>query len=114
MPHFIIDCSENILKLQPPDEVMQTVHDLADSTGLFAKGDIKVRINPYHYFNVANTSNDFIHVFAYIMEGRNTQKKANLSRIIVTRLKELFPDVPVISMNIKDFERASYCNRTMV
>jgi 5-carboxymethyl-2-hydroxymuconate isomerase len=114
MPHFVIDCSENIITLRAPEEIMKTVHDLAESTGLFAQGDIKVRVNPYKYYNVGNTQNDFIHVFAYIMEGRNTAQKADLSKRIITALKEMFPAVPVISMNIKDFEKATYCNRTMV
>jgi len=114
MPHFVIDCSENIISLISPEEIMTTVHDLADSTGLFAKGDIKVRINPFRYYNVGNTNNDFIHVFAYIMEGRNTDQKSNLSRKIIAELKQMFPGVPVISMNIKDFERSTYCNKTMV
>jgi 5-carboxymethyl-2-hydroxymuconate isomerase len=26
----------------------------------------------------------------------------------------LFPEVPVISMNIRDFEMASYCNKSMI
>jgi 5-carboxymethyl-2-hydroxymuconate isomerase len=114
MPHFVIDCSENILDLQAPEKIMKVVHDLAESTELFAKGDIKVRINPYKYFNVGNTRNDFIHVFAYIMEGRNTAQKSDLSRKIITALNQMFPAVPVISMNIKDFEKSTYCNKKMV
>jgi 5-carboxymethyl-2-hydroxymuconate isomerase len=37
MPHFIIDCSESILRLADPDELMQSVYAAAESTGLFAK-----------------------------------------------------------------------------
>jgi hypothetical protein len=69
MPHFVLDCSENIIKLKSPTEIMQIVFDTAEATELFDKGDIKVRISPFVYFNTANSSNDFIHVFAYIMEG---------------------------------------------
>ena len=114
MPHFVIDCSENIIKLKMPQEIIQAVYDTAESTGLFSKGDIKVRINPFNFFTVANTDNDFIHVFGHIMEGRNTEQKADLSKKIITRLKSMFPDVPVISMNVIDFERSTYCNKSMV
>jgi 5-carboxymethyl-2-hydroxymuconate isomerase len=34
--------------------------------------------------------------------------------VIVTKLNELFPDVPIISMNIRDFTKESYYNKTMV
>ena len=114
MPHFVIDCSENIIQLKTPEEIIQKVYDAAESTTLFDKGDIKVRINPFKYYNIGNTKNDFIHVFANIMEGRTTLQKSNLSKSIVSELKLMFPDVPVISINIRDFEKATYCNKTMV
>jgi 5-carboxymethyl-2-hydroxymuconate isomerase len=68
---------------------------------------------PFKEFTVAHTHSDFIDVFGNIMEGRTPEQKSNLSRTIVTRLKEL-PDVPVISMNVREFEKAVYCNRHMV
>lgn len=114
MPHFVIDCSEHIIKLKTPGEIMGAVLETAEATGLFAKGDIKVRINPFTHFTVAGTKNDFIHIFGHIMQGRNTEQKADLSKKMVTRLKSMFPAVPVISMNITDFEKATYCNKSMV
>lgn len=114
MPHFVIDCSENIIKLKSPKEIIQKVYDTAESTNLFDKRDIKVRINPFEYYTVGNTNDDFIHIFANIMEGRSTLQKKNLSEKIVTELKLMFPKVPIISINIRDFEKATYCNKSMV
>ncbi|MFH6994147.1 5-carboxymethyl-2-hydroxymuconate Delta-isomerase [Flavobacterium sp. FlaQc-48] len=114
MPHFIIDCSENVIHLKSADDIMQEVFDAAMSTGLFTESEIKVRINPFSYYNNGNSLNDFIHVFGYIMEGRNTDQKANLSQSIVSKLNEILPEVPVISINIKDFEKASYFNKAMI
>ncbi|HYG52959.1 MAG TPA: 5-carboxymethyl-2-hydroxymuconate Delta-isomerase [Flavobacteriales bacterium] len=123
MPHFVIDCSESILYtsvatgstgLDMVKNILKTVHDTAEQTGLFKPGDIKVRICPfqYHYNNGVQT--DFIHVFGNIMEGRTTEQKAELSKNIIAKLKHMFPDVPVISMNIREFEKATYCNRNMI
>ena len=114
MPHFVIDCSVNIIKLVSPKEIIQRVFDTAESTGLFDKKDIKVRINPFEYFTIANSQDDFIHIFANIMEGRTISQKKNLSEKIVAELKSIFPEVPVISINIRDFEKATYCNKSMV
>lgn len=53
MPHFIIDCSESILSLADPCELMRSVYAAAESTGLFARsgvGGIKVRLRPYRHF----------------------------------------------------------------
>jgi 5-carboxymethyl-2-hydroxymuconate isomerase len=114
MPHFVIDCSQNILKLKSPEEIMQAVYDTAESTGLFSVGDIKVRINPFQYYNIGNTKDDFIHIFANIMEGRTTDQKSNLSSKIISQLKILFPEVPILSINVRDFEKATYCNKSIV
>lgn len=114
MPHFVIDCSEQITKLKSPESIMQKVYDTAESTQLFDEGDIKVRINSYKHYNIGNTKNDFIHIFANIMEGRTTDQKQKLSSSIVSELKHMFPEVPIISMNIRDFEKATYCNKVMI
>lgn len=114
MPHFIIDCAENIIKVVKPETIMQTVYEAAAVSTLFDLWDIKVRINPFQYYTVGNQKEDFIHVFGNMMEGRTTEQKSRLSKEIIRKLKLLFPDVPVISMNIRDFEKASYCNKSMV
>ena len=114
MPHFIIECSEPVIDIKSPQEIMQKVYDTAEATQLFSKGDIKVRIKPYKHYNIGNTNNDFIHVFSYIMEGRSDAQKNMLSKRMITELKTLFPDVPIISINIKNFEKTGYCNKFMV
>jgi len=114
MPHFVIDCSENIITMTSPEEIMQSVYDAAESTDLFDPADIKVRINPFKYYSIGTTKDDFIHIFANIMEGRTTTQKSDLSKGIITALKSVFPNVPVISINIRDFEKVTYCNKAMV
>ncbi|MEM9001212.1 MAG: 5-carboxymethyl-2-hydroxymuconate Delta-isomerase [Bacteroidota bacterium] len=114
MPHFVIDCSENIIKEKPPEEIIQKVYNTAESTGLFDEGDIKVRINAFQHYNNGNTKDDFIHIFANIMEGRTVCQKKKLSDKMISELKSMLPDVPIISINIRDFEKATYCNKSMV
>ena len=117
MPHFVIDCSESVLSLAEPGELMQSVFQAAESTGLFATsgvGGIKVRLNPYSHFTNVDGHVHFVHVFANIMEGRNQEQKSALSRRIVSTLKSLLPTVEIISMNIRDFEKATYCNRAVL
>ncbi len=114
MPHFVIDCSEKVLTLDAASDILARVHQAASDTGLFDPGDIKVRIRSFHDFTVGNTRTDFIHVFGNIMEGRSTAQKAALSRAIVTQLTSMFPTVPVISINIREFDKATYINRQMI
>ena len=80
MPHCIIDCSEQIAEKKSPVDIIQSVYDVAYSAKLFLLKEIKVRINPFQYYNTGNTSGNLIQAFANIKEGRNTVQKANLSR----------------------------------
>ena len=114
MPHFIVDCSENILELKDSKEILDEVFESTFSTGLFSRDAIKVRLNPFKHSLVLGGDLDFIHVFGNIMEGRTTEQKADLSRKIVFKLNQLFPEVPIISMNIRDLEKSSYINKTML
>jgi 5-carboxymethyl-2-hydroxymuconate isomerase len=114
MPHFVMDCSQSLLDSHQEEIIIKQIHLVAHATGLFDEGDIKVRVNPYQKYSVGNKYQDFIHIFAHIMQGRTTKQKANLSHQVVKKLVELFPDVPNIAMNVSDFEKATYCNRAMV
>jgi 5-carboxymethyl-2-hydroxymuconate isomerase len=114
VPHLILDCSPSVLAVRSAEELMREVHDTAEASGLFANGDIKVRIRTYDQYTVGNTPDDFLHVFGYIMQGRTVEQRKALSMAVVKRLKELLPDVPVISMNVMEFEKATYTNRTTV
>lgn len=114
MPHFVVDCSQNILQLHAEEEIVARVHRAANSTSLFEEGDIKVRVNPFAIYSVGDKREDFVHVFANIMEGRSIEEKANLSRLIIGELVAMFPLVPNIAMNVAEFERATYCNRAML
>lgn len=114
MPHFIIECSPDIIKQKTPVEIMDAVYETAEATGLFAKDDIKVRINPYEYYRLGETKKNFIHIFGNIMEGRSTEQKADLSKRIIERLNQLFPDVSILSMNVREFEMATYCNKSLI
>lgn len=114
MPHFVIDCSQSVLTRRHPDEILKEVHRVADESGLFDVANIKVRIRGYDHYLVAGERSDFIHVFANILEGRTTEQKAALSRAIVKRLAEMLPDLPVISINIREFERATYLNKGLL
>ena len=116
MPHFVIECSDGVLHSTTPPTIIKEVYNAALSSDLFAKegpNGVKVRLKSYEHYTTVNTNEDFIHVFANIMEGRTIEQKNMLSNMIVSRLKELRPQVPIISMNVYEFEKASYCNKAM-
>ena len=93
---------------------MQAVYEVAEATELFAANDIKVRLRPYQYFKLGEGKKDLIHIFGNIMEGRSTEQKANLSKKIIERLNEMFPDISILSINIREFEKATYSNKALI
>lgn len=114
MPHFIIDCSSVLLEKQAPEKIMNTVFEAAKASGLFQPEDIKVRIRPFCYSLGTFSPSEFIHVFGNIMEGRTAEQKNALSEKIVGELNQLFPELNIISMNIRDFEKQGYFNKKMI
>lgn len=114
MPHFIVDCTDGILQLQGGDAIVARLHRVVNATGLFEESDIKVRVNPSAISLVGGGQADFIHVFAWIMQGRSVEQRAALSKAIVGELCGMFPDLPRIAVNVAEFERATYFNRAMM
>lgn len=114
MPHFVIECSSNVLAMQPAAVIMNTVYTAAESTGLFAPNDIKVRVKSYDDYKLGEGKHSFLHIYASIMEGRTTTQKADLSRIVIQKLAPLLADVSFLSMNVAEFEQATYCNKSLI
>ncbi|QEC44052.1 5-carboxymethyl-2-hydroxymuconate Delta-isomerase [Pseudobacter ginsenosidimutans] len=114
MPHFVIECSSNVFAMQPAAIILNTVYDAADSSGLFAPNDIKVRINSYDNYKLGEGKNSFLHIYASIMEGRTTAQKAALSNLIIERLAPLLAGISFLSMNVSEFEEATYCNKSLI
>ncbi|QBG34732.1 5-carboxymethyl-2-hydroxymuconate Delta-isomerase [Litorilituus sediminis] len=114
MPHFVVECSDTVLATHDEDNINEQLFFVAKASGLFIESDIKVRVKPFANYRVGNKKVDFIHVFADIMQGRTQEQKAALSYAVVNKLVQLFPSVDNIAMNIRDFEKATYCNKGML
>mgnify|MGYP003576272756 CR=1 FL=1 len=114
MPHFVVECSSNVFVMQPAAIILNTVYDAADSSGLFAPNDIKVRINSYDNYKLGEGKNSFLHIYASIMEGRTTAQKAALSNLIIEKLAPLLAGISFLSMNVSEFEEATYCNKSLI
>lgn len=114
MPHFIIECSKNITQKVSSKKLLKAVYKEAEASGLFAENDIKARLRYYKKYKLGRHKKSFVHVFGYIMEGRSTEQKQALSRSIVEKLTALAPFSSFISMNIMDFEKATYSNKSLI
>ncbi len=114
MPHFVVDCSQGILQIHDEKSIIVRLHRVVNSSGLFEESDIKIRVRAFENYAVGGGRDDFIHTFAWIMQGRSVEQRAALSMAIVSELAEMFPQLPRIAANIDEFERATYFNRAML
>jgi 5-carboxymethyl-2-hydroxymuconate isomerase len=48
------------------------------------------------------------------MEGRSTEQKADLSKKIIERLNEMLPHISILSINLQEFEKATYSNKALI
>ncbi len=117
MPHLVVHCSESVTHLAAPEDIIDTVFEAAEGSGLFATtgaGGIKVRLQPFRHFRNVEGREHFVHVFGYVMEGRSDEQKAALTSAVVSALSRLLPSVEIISMDVTEFERATYRNAELV
>ena len=112
MPHFTVDCSENVFSLMEPQSLAKAVHEAALSTELFAEANIQVKVRASAGYLVGGKKEDFISVFASILEGRTTEQKSALSKAVVTKLYGLLPQVPHIHTNVTDLQKGTDCNQS--
>lgn len=84
---------------------MQAVFDAAQATELFAVEGVFLNVDGHEHF---------VHVFANLLEGRSERQKADLFAGVVLALKSLLPAVEILSMNVREFERATYRNALLV
>lgn len=115
MPHFIAHCSRSVLQQTTQKELLHLIHKAALSSNLFQEKDIKVRLQPFDELMVGGEENTpFFHIFAYIMQGRTEQQKKDLSRRMINTVNLELKEIQVVSMNITDFEKETYFNKTML
>lgn len=113
MPHIVIECSEKVLKLQDPNELVQAVYDAVISVDGFPD-NVMVRIVPFKHFITIGSKDNFIYICASILEGRSTKQKKELSTKVVTLLKGMLPQLAKISMTFREFDRTTFTNNSMV
>jgi len=114
MPHFVVDCSKRLLEIQDEASILTRLHRVVNATGLFEASDIKIRVHPFETCFVGGGRENFIHTFAWIMEGRTVEQRAALSKAIVSELAAMFPGLARIAANVAEFEKATYFNRAMM
>ncbi|MCK7595793.1 5-carboxymethyl-2-hydroxymuconate Delta-isomerase [Microbulbifer sp. CAU 1566] len=115
MPHLVIEYSQKLEDSISIAALVSNGQQAMSETGLFNASAIKTRALPYRDFVLGKShegsSNLFIHAEVRILEGRTTEQKEALSAAIFNYLCESAPEVPEISVEVRDMHKASYSKR---
>jgi 5-carboxymethyl-2-hydroxymuconate isomerase len=110
LPHLTIEYSANIEEQIALDELLDKMHAVALTTGVFPIGGLRVRAYRAENYRIADKSpdNGFVHVTAEIGHGRplDVQQRAGeqLFAVLSAHLTPLFDKSPLaISLNIQEF-----------
>jgi len=111
MPHCVIHCPSVLIEEVDVSGLMTAVYHATESSGLFKRGDIKVRIMPTEYYLVGHTSAVFAHLECLLLSGRTLVQRQNLAQLLTKAMCESLPDVEMLSVEVREVVKASYCNR---
>nr|WP_010133081.1 5-carboxymethyl-2-hydroxymuconate Delta-isomerase [Microbulbifer agarilyticus] len=115
MPHLVIEYSQKLEDSISIPALVSNGQQAMNDTGLFSAGAIKTRAVPFREFVLGKShegsSNLFIHAEVRILEGRTSEQKETLSAAIFNYLCEAAPEVPEISVEVRDMQKASYSKR---
>ena len=114
MPHCVIECSSTLSDLVSLESLVTAIQDTTESSELFAKGDVKTRLRQYDYYSVAGEKTDFVHLVSHILSGRTVEQRKKYSINLAASLCELLPTVKMLSVEVREIDRAIYSNRKSV
>jgi 5-carboxymethyl-2-hydroxymuconate isomerase len=110
MPHLIIEYSGNVRSMASPAELTRIGHKTMIDSGLFSIPDIKSRAYEAADYLVGEkgSGGSFVHVRVYLLEGRSTQQKQNLSEALRTALKVPLEKIDQLSIDIRELAKETY------
>jgi 5-carboxymethyl-2-hydroxymuconate isomerase len=110
LPHLVIEYSANIEDRIALGDLLDKLHAVALTTGVFPIGGLRVRAYRAENYRIADKApdNGFVHVTAQIGHGRplDVQQRAGeqLFAVLSKHLTPLFDKSPLaISLNIQEF-----------
>ncbi|MCI5054562.1 MAG: 5-carboxymethyl-2-hydroxymuconate isomerase [Flavobacteriales bacterium] len=114
MPHFVLEYSEKLLDEDSKSAIMNKILQVAHEAAIFDPGTIKVRLRPHQYYARYEGEPEFVHLLAYIMEGRSEDTRKSLSRALGSVLVRFFSDLDVISVDIREIQKSTYTNKNLL
>ena len=88
MPHFILEYSANVEEHASIEDLVETVHSAALSTGVFPLGGLRTRCARREIYKTADghPDNMFVHLVARIRHGRPLETRMEAGELVFSAL----------------------------
>lgn len=92
MPHFIVECTENIREQADLPGLFATVNEALAATGIFPLGGIRSRAHWVDTWQMADGKHDyaFVHMTLKIGTGRSLESRQQVGEMLFTLIKSHF------------------------
>ena len=92
MPHFIVECTENIREQADLPGLFATVNEALAATGIFPLGGIRSRAHWVDTWQMADGKHDyaFVHMTLKIGSGRSLESREEVGEMLFALIKTHF------------------------
>lgn len=115
MPHFVLECSANIVESLNHRDLFSRLHSLLAESGPFKLDEIKSRIVRHDEYLVGNgdPSTAFVHLTLSILEGRDFTLQRTVGERIMDFLRKEFSQSAAertlsLSLEVREMRRQTY------
>ena len=120
MPHFVLECSDNIVETIDTKELFAALHELLISSGPFNLQEIKSRVLRHKEYFIADGAPEkaFVHLTLCILQGREIGLQKTIGNKVLEFLKEQFRSSAetlelALSLEIREMSRETYFKETV-
>ncbi|MEF1290465.1 5-carboxymethyl-2-hydroxymuconate Delta-isomerase [Vibrio sp. M260118] len=110
MPNLVMEYSSSVDDRVNIQGLLEDLHQVALTCGLFDIGSVKSRSLRSHNWLVgeAGDSVDFIHINFELLDGRTAEQKRELSRQLMAVLQQQAGHVHSLTVNVRDMDRECF------
>lgn len=111
MPHFILEHANALPTEQDITDAMDIALERGASMDFLGRDNIKVRVTPHSHVLFGDGRTSFLHITAYILDGRSDAQKSELATALLDGLGARFPNIESLTVDVRDMNRVAYKKR---
>ncbi|MBD1558448.1 5-carboxymethyl-2-hydroxymuconate isomerase [Vibrio sp. S9_S30] len=106
MPNLVMEYSNSVDERVNVQLLLEELHQVAISSGLFDVSSVKSRALRCHHWLVGDQEDsvDFIHITFELLCGRTEEQKRALSRQLMETLQQQASEVHSLTINVREMD----------